>query len=106
MRCSTRGIIGHGYVIVNTQSNTKAIKAGAEIGSARWNANRDLLHRSAVAHRARDEALRCGSVAGPHRAATDPLCAADSQVCLKSHKRRRKNEFGMDRCKLASRFRG
>ncbi len=39
----------HGNVVVDAQRDTETVKAGAKIGSARRNANGNLLHRSAVA---------------------------------------------------------
>ena len=39
----------HGDVVINAQRDTETVKAGAKIGSARRNANSNLLHRSAVA---------------------------------------------------------
>ncbi len=38
----------HGDVVIDAQRDTETIKAGAEIGSARRNANGNVLHRSAV----------------------------------------------------------
>ena len=38
----------HSHIIMDAQRDTETIKAGAEIGSARRNANGNVLHRSAV----------------------------------------------------------
>ncbi len=54
----------HGDVVIDAQRDTETIKAGAEIGSARRNANGNVLHRSASCW-VRNDALRCGSVATP-----------------------------------------
>src|SRR5438874_7730765 len=55
----------HDHFVVNTQRNTETIKAGAEIRSARRNANRNLLHRSAVELCTRRSAMRECSAPGP-----------------------------------------
>ena len=55
----------HGDVVIDAQRDTETIKAGAEIRSARRNANRNLLHRSAVELCTRCSAMRECSAPGP-----------------------------------------
>ena len=45
MKMLTRRTAGHRHIIIDAQCDTKTIKTGTEIGSARRNANGYLLHR-------------------------------------------------------------
>ena len=52
---------GYDHIVIDTQRDPETIEARTEIGSARRNANGNLLHRS-VASREHNNALRCESV--------------------------------------------